>query len=59
MLQKRKNKGAVKQGSYRQDLVKLKDFSRTSKILSYSFQGLKVDEKYRFKSKNSTLEMLD
>ena len=30
------------QGSYRQDCVKLKDFSRTSKRLSYCFQGLKL-----------------
>ena len=37
------------QGSYRQDCVKFKEFSRTSKRLSYSFQGLKVNEKYRFK----------
>ena len=34
------------QGSYRQVLVKFKDFSRTSKILSYCFQGLKTYEKY-------------
>ena len=30
------------QGSYRQDYVKFKDFSRTSKGLSYCFQGLKT-----------------
>ena len=30
------------QGSYRQDCVKFKDFSRTSKRLSYCFQGLKT-----------------
>ena len=35
--------------SYRQVWVKFKDFSRTSKRLSYSFQGLKVYEKHRFK----------
>ena len=29
-----------KQGSYRQVCVKFKDFSKTSKILSYCFQGL-------------------
>ena len=28
------------QDSYRQDCVKFKDFSRTSKRLSYCFQGL-------------------
>ena len=33
-----------KQGSYRQVCVKFKDFSRTSKILSYCFQGLKTYE---------------
>ena len=32
------------QGSYRQVLVKFKDFSRTSKSLSNSFQGLNVNE---------------
>ena len=31
-------------GSYRQVCVKFKDFSRTSKILSYCFQGLKTYE---------------
>ena len=36
------------QGSYRQDCVKFKDFSRTSKRLSYCFQGLKTYEKYGF-----------
>ena len=30
------------QGSYRQDCVKFKDFSRTSKRLSSCFQGLKT-----------------
>ena len=30
------------QGSYRQDCVKFKDFSRTSKRLSYCLQGLKT-----------------
>ena len=30
------------QGSYRQDCVKFKDFSRTSQGLSYCFQGLKT-----------------
>ena len=34
------------QGSYRQGGVKFKDFSRTSKRLSYCFQGLKPYEKY-------------
>ena len=36
--------GSVKtlQGSYRQDCVKFKDFSRASKRLSYCFQGLKT-----------------
>ena len=34
------------QGSYKQDCVKFKDFSRTSKKLSYCFQGLKTTEKY-------------
>ena len=34
------------QGSYRQDSIKLKDFLRTSQILSYCFQGLKTKEKY-------------
>ena len=34
------------QGSYRQVCVKFKDFSRTSKRLSYCFQGLKTYEKY-------------
>ena len=33
---------AILQGSYWQDCVKFKDFSRTSKILSYCFQGLKI-----------------
>ena len=36
------------QGSHRQVVVKFKDVSRTSERLSYSFQGLKVYEKYRF-----------
>ena len=31
-----------RQGSYRQDCVKFKDFSRTSKRLSYCFQGMKL-----------------
>ena len=35
-----------KQGSYKQDCVKFKAFSRTSKRLSYCFQGLKTLEKY-------------
>ena len=35
----------VKQGSYRQDCVKFKDFSRTSQRLSFCFQGLKTYEK--------------
>ena len=30
------------QGSYRQDCVKFKDFSRTSRRLCYCFQGLKT-----------------
>ena len=34
------------QGSYRQACVKFKDFSRTSKRLSYRFQGLLTYEKY-------------
>ena len=34
----------VKQGSYRQVCLKFKDFSRTSKRLSYCFQGLKTYE---------------
>ena len=34
------------QGSYRQVCVKFKDFSRTSKRLSYCFHGLKTYEKY-------------
>ena len=33
-------------GSYRQGYVKFKDFSRTSKNLFYSFQGLQVYETY-------------
>ena len=33
-------------GSYRQGHVKFKDFSRTSKNLYYSFQGLRVYETY-------------
>ena len=36
------------QGSYRQVCVKLKDFSRTSKILSYCFQGLETYENTDF-----------
>ena len=36
----------LQQGSYRQVCVKFKDFSRTSKRLSYCFQGLKTYEKY-------------
>ena len=39
----------MNQGSYRQVCVKFKDFSRTSKIFSYCFQGLKTYDKYRFK----------
>ena len=39
-------KSKVKQGSYRQVYVKFKDYSRTSKRLSYCFQGLKTYEKY-------------
>ena len=35
-------------GSYRQVCVKFKDFSRTSKRLSYCFQRLKTFEKYWF-----------
>ena len=38
--------GFLNQGSYRQVCVKFKDFSRTSKRLSYCFQGLKTYEKY-------------
>ena len=34
------------QGSYKQVSVKFKDFSKTSKRLSYHFQGLKTYEKY-------------
>ena len=34
------------QGSYRQNCVKFKDFSRTSQRLSYCFQGLKTLGKY-------------
>ena len=48
----------IYQGSYRQVHVKFKDFSRTSKILSYCFQGLKSYEKYWFTCLNSTSEML-
>ena len=33
-------------GSYRQDYVNFKDFSRTSKNLYYSFQGLQVYKTY-------------
>ena len=47
------------QGSYRQVWVKFKDFSRTSKRLSYSFQALKFFENFLFKCLNSTPEMLD
>ena len=47
------------QGSYRQVWEQFKDFSRTSKSLSNSFQGLKVNEKYWSKCSNSTSEMLD
>ena len=36
------------QGSYMQVRVKFKDISRTSKRLSYYFQGLKTYEKYWF-----------
>ena len=46
------------QGSYRQVWVKFKDFSRTFKSLSNSFQGLKVNEKYWSKCLNYTSEML-
>ena len=38
--------------------VKFKDFSRTSKSLSKSFQGLKVNQKYWSKC-YSTSEVLD
>ena len=34
------------QGSYRQVCAKFKDFSRTSKQLSYCFEGLKTYENY-------------
>ena len=34
--------GRVDQGSYRQDCVKFKDFSRTSQKLFHYFQGLKT-----------------
>ena len=37
------------QGSYRQVSVKFKDFSRTSKRLSYSLSRTKIYGKYRFK----------
>ena len=33
----------VYSGLYRQDCVKFKDISRTSKIFSYCFQGLNTD----------------
>ena len=36
------HKQIKRQGSYRQDCVKFKNFSRTSKRLSYCFQGLKL-----------------
>ena len=36
----------LEHGSYSQGYVKFKDFSRTSKNLYYSFQGLQVYEKY-------------
>ena len=38
-------KHLIIQGSYRQACVRFKDFSRTSKILSYCFQRLKMHEK--------------
>ena len=38
----------VDQGSYRQTHVKFKDFSKTSKRLSYCFQGLEIYEKNWF-----------
>ena len=41
-----KKKSFSSQGSYRQVSVKFKDFSRTSKRLSYCFHGLKTYEKY-------------
>ena len=40
------NHSCLKQGSYRQVWVIFKDFSKTSKSLSNSSQGLKVNEKY-------------
>ena len=43
------NSADPNQGSYRQVLVKFKEFSSTSKRLSNSFQGLKVNEKYQSK----------
>ena len=46
------------QGSYRQVCVKFKDFSRTSKRLSYCFQGLKTYEKTGFHVKILLLKCL-
>ena len=43
------------QGSYRHAWVKFKDFSRTSKSLSYSFQGLEDNEKYWSAAQINTL----
>ena len=54
-----KNSGKKETGSYRQAWVKFKDFSRTSKSLSYSFQGLKDNEIFSSKCWNSTSAMLD
>ena len=49
----------LKQGSYRQVCLKFKDFLRTYKRLSYSFQGLQVYEKYLFTHYNSTSDLLE
>ena len=46
------------QGSYWQVCVKFKGFSRSSKRLSYCFQGLKTYVKSWFTHENSTSEML-
>ena len=45
-VQKWHTRTNMTQSSYRQVCVKFKDFSRTSKRLSYCFQRLKTYEKY-------------
>ena len=47
------------QGSYRQVFNKIQGLFKDFKRLFYSFQGLNVYERYCFKCKNPSSEMLD